>query len=103
MALHFDYFDEDRQPIFWDTAQVNSAGNNFHYHYDAQCQFWDPPAGDDMSNYGISELEDTQHSPLIGWAFDGYPIYGMYGYGEDGKAVKAITSSYAVERTPGRR
>lgn len=99
VALHFDYFDEDRQPIFLGYCTSHSAGNNFHYHYDAQCQFWEPPIGDDMSNYGISELDDTQHSQIIGWAFDGYPIYGMYGYGDDGQTVKAITSSYAVERT----
>ena len=99
VALHFDYFDEDRQPIFLGYCTSHSAGSNFHYHYDAQCQFWEPPVGDDMSNYGISELDDTQHSPIIGWAFDGYPIYGMYGYGEDGQTIKAITSSYAVERT----
>ena len=27
-----------------------------------------------------SDTPATQHSPIIGWAFDGYPIYGPYGY-----------------------
>jgi len=99
VALHFSYFDEDRQPIFLGYCTSHSAGNFFHYHYDAQCQFWEPPNGDDMSDYGISEINDAQHSPLIGWAFDGYPIYGMYGYGDDGQNIQAITSSYAIERT----
>ena len=51
-----------------------------------------------MSDYEIEKLQDEYHSPIIGWAFDGYPIYGMYGYGEDGN-IRAITSSYAIERT----
>lgn len=38
----------------------------------------------------------TKHSPLIGYAFDGYPIYGPYGYvsndGEDGQVTRMTTS-----------
>ncbi len=99
VALHFSYFDEDRQPIFLGWCTSHSAGASFHYHYDAQCQFWDSEIGEDMSDYEIDKLQDDYHSPIIGWAFDGYPIYGMYGYGDDGQSIKAITSSYAIERT----
>jgi len=99
VALHFSYFDEDRQPIFLGWCTSHSAGSSFHYHYDAQCQFWDAEVGEDMSDYEINKLQDDYHSPIIGWAFDGYPIYGMYGYGDDGQSIKAITSSYAIERT----
>ena len=99
VALHFSYFDEDRQPIFLGWCTSHSAGSSFHYHYDAQCQFWDAEIGEDMSDYEINKLQDDYHSPIIGWAFDGYPIYGMYGYGDDGQSIKAITSSYAIERT----
>jgi len=98
VALHFDYFDEDRQPIFLGWCTSHSAGNNFHYHYDAQCQFWEAATGEDMSDYEIAKLQAGYHSPIIGWAFDGYPIYGMYGYDENGN-VRAMTSSYAIERT----
>ena len=98
VALHFDYFDEDRQPIFLGWCTSHSAGNNFHYHYDAQCQFWEAATGEDMSDYEIAKLQSGYHSPIIGWAFDGYPIYGMYGYDENGN-VRAMTSSYAIERT----
>jgi hypothetical protein len=34
----------------------------------------------------------TKHSPIIGWAHDGYPIYGPYGYGT------ALSSASAVRR-----
>ncbi len=29
---------------------------------------------------GLTEWDSTEHSPIIGWAFDGLPIYGPYGY-----------------------
>ena len=96
VALHFDYFDENRQPIFLGWCTSHSAGNNFHYHYDAQCQFWDAATNEDMSDYEIAKLQSQYHSPIIGWAFDGYPIYGMYGYDDDGQNIRAITSSYTV-------
>ena len=27
-------------------------------------------------------LPPTQHSPIVGWSFDGYPVYGPYGYAD---------------------
>ena len=98
IALHFKYFNEDRQPIFLGYCTSHSAGNNFHYHYDSQCSSWTPGVGETISDYDWTELDNTQHSPIIGWAFDGYPIYGMYGNDGSG-GIKAITSSYEVERT----
>ena len=41
----------------------------------------------------------TQHSPIIGWSYDGYPIYGPYGYSDPNDAnssVKQIMSSYQL-------
>ena len=29
---------------------------------------------------GLYSIDSTQHSPLIGFAFDGFPIYGAYGF-----------------------
>lgn len=31
-------------------------------------------------NYSESAGAVTTHSPIVGWAYDGYPIYGPYGY-----------------------
>lgn len=52
--------------------------------------------------------ETGDHSPLIGWAADGFPIYALFGYaeGEDsGSGVEEMTSSYALKqgRRPGGR
>ena len=100
VALHFDYFNENRQPIVLGWCTGHSAGpNGYHYHYDANCVYWEPAAGESMDDYDLSKIQNDQHSPIIGWAFDGYPIYGMYGYNDDQSALTAITSSYVIERT----
>ena len=39
----------------------------------------------------------TNHSPILGWAFDGYPIYGPYGYAvatNAHSAVRRLISGY---------
>jgi hypothetical protein len=46
-----------------------------------------------------SEFSDdgTQHSPIIGWAYDGNPIYGPYGYSDasdENSSVKVLVSGY---------
>jgi hypothetical protein len=41
-------------------------------------------------------LQPDQHSPLVGWAADGFPIYALYGWDEAG-AVQTMRSSYRVK------
>ncbi|SHI32949.1 YHYH protein [Hymenobacter daecheongensis DSM 21074] len=52
-----------------------------------------------------NDRDSTRHSPIIGWAFDGYPIYGTYGYrnanGTGG--VKSMKSSYRQRSITQRR
>ena len=49
----------------------------------------------------IQEKEDQLvHSPIIGWAFDGNPIYGPYGYNDPTDQTSTITrlnSSYRIK------
>ncbi len=48
-------------------------------------------------------LERSQaHSPLIGFALDGYPIYGPYGW-DDNRAVRSFRSSYRLRNSGSRR
>lgn len=38
------------------------------------------------------------HSPIIGWAFDGYPIYGSFGFSnptDKSSPIKRMASSYS--------
>ena len=43
-----------------------------------------------------------QHSPLIGFALDGYPMYGPYGWDEN-KMVRPLRSSYRPRASSGAR
>jgi hypothetical protein len=98
VALDFFYFDEDRQPIELGYCGAHSGPTGVHYHWDAMCQYWEPESGQTMKDYDWSLIDSTQHSPVIGWSFDGYPIYGMYTWDDNG-VVKGMKSSYQVERT----
>jgi hypothetical protein len=43
------------------------------------------------------EVNSTDHSPIIGWSYDGYPIYGPYGYvKKSGGIVSQMKSGYTL-------
>jgi hypothetical protein len=47
------------------------------------------------------EVESGKHSPLIGWAADGFPMYAVYGYSNPKNAnspVQKLTSSYQLKK-----
>ena len=52
---------------------------------------------------GLYSIDSTQHSPLIGFAFDGFPIYGAYGYlNTDGSGgITRIQSSFELKSSRG--
>lgn len=59
-------------------------GGNYHYHANPVALYSDPSA---------------THSPIIGFAFDGYPIYGPFAYGnplDSTSAIKRMTSGYQL-------
>ncbi|MCG6154591.1 YHYH protein [Rubinisphaera margarita] len=46
-------------------------------------------------------MSSEKHSPLIGWAADGFPIYAVYGYSDaedSSSAIKKLTSSYQLRK-----
>ena len=45
----------------------------------------------DNINESLQELTPTAHSPVLGWAYDGHPIYGPYGF-EDPKNANPFNS-----------
>lgn len=53
-------------------------------------------------NYNVTDYDnDTSnekfHSPILGWAYDGCPIYGQYAYSkESGGSIKKLKSSYTT-------
>ncbi len=49
----------------------------------------------DLQVLDNKELTSDAHSPIIGWAYDGNPIYGPYGYSsKTGGAVRSLKSGY---------
>ena len=49
----------------------------------------------DLSTIGNNETESKYHSPIIGWAYDGNPIYGPYGFSTpEGGAIRSMVSGY---------
>jgi len=45
----------------------------------------------------FSEKSTVAHSPIVGWAYDGCPIYGPYGYSSPtGGAIRRLTPSYTL-------
>tara|TARA_Y100000592_G_scaffold67453_1_gene104793 strand:- start:1473 stop:14264 length:12792 start_codon:yes stop_codon:yes gene_type:complete len=51
----------------------------------------------DLKLVNSQETEFTDHSPILGWAYDGNPIYGPYGYtNSDGGVVTMMKSSYRL-------
>jgi hypothetical protein len=51
----------------------------------------------DLQLLDNKEINSSAHSPIIGWAYDGNPIYGPYGYtSKTGGAVKCLVSSYQL-------
>ncbi len=53
---------------------------------------------------GLYVPDSAQHGPLIGFAFDGYPIYGGYGYAnaQQPGAVKRMVPAYRKRAITGR-
>ena len=46
------------------------------------------------TDYTFDQVDNSVHSPIIGFAFDGYPIYGAYGTADGGIAL--MRSSYEL-------
>ena len=52
----------------------------------------------DLKILGGREVESDQHSPILGWAYDGNPIYGPYGYVKrSGGVVAQMQSGYSLD------
>jgi hypothetical protein len=51
----------------------------------------------DLTKQNGSEVSSIGHSPIIGWAYDGNPIYGPYGYSDRrGGVVTQMKSGYKL-------
>jgi hypothetical protein len=98
VASYHDYYEEDRQEIVLGLCGGHSGpGGTFHYHYDGNCVHWHPEQENkNWIDWIIDLVSPSQPSSVIGFAFDGYPIYGPYGYGNSGY-LQEMRSSYRLK------
>ena len=86
----------------FDCAKGHPAMGNYHHHQNPSAFDLDiVPISTICSLYdadGLYVINGNQHSPLIGFAYDGFPIYGAYGYlNTDGTGgVVRMKSSYQL-------
>ena len=90
----------------FDKCLGHQPGNGqYHHHAQPIClraQLDDNVVAVNSSRTGTIYKEKSalwKHSPILGWAFDGYPIYGPYGYSDPNNpnsAIKRLKSSFQL-------
>lgn len=71
-------------PSFDNCLGHPAPGGEYHHHVNPQCLY--------------NPADSSVHSPIIGYAFDGFPVYGAWGYtNANGTGpLKRMTPSYQV-------
>jgi len=68
----------------FDCAKGHPAGTNYHHHQNPSAFDLDLSVISTICNLydadGLYVIDSTKHSPLIGFAYDGFPVYGAYAY-----------------------
>lgn len=70
--------------VGFDCSKGHPAQGNYHHHQNPSAFKLDLNVISTICNIydadGLYSIDSTQHSPLIGFAYDGFPIYGAYAY-----------------------
>lgn len=70
--------------VGFDCAKGHPAMGNYHHHQNPSAFDLDLNVLSTVCSLynadGLYMVDSMQHSPLIGYAYDGFPIYGAYGY-----------------------
>ncbi len=81
----------------FDYAQFHTATDQYHSHVGPallRLQLNDNVTASTNEADGVITVSESSgalhHSPILGWAFDGHPIYGPYGYSDPMDASSAI-------------
>ncbi len=86
----------------FDCSKGHPAMGNYHHHQNPSAFNLDRVVISTVCNLynadGLYAIDSTTHSPLIGYAYDGYPIYGAYAFkNADGTGgVVRMKSSYQL-------
>ncbi len=93
------------EKLGFDCAKGHPAGTNYHHHQNPSAFKYDGTTSNTYSaicatynSEGLYTINPAQHSPLIGFAYDGFPIYGAYGFtNADGTGgVSRMKSGYQL-------
>ena len=85
------------EAVTFDPTNTHQAGSNYHYHASPlgiRHQLGDSVDYDAAAN-SYTENFNGQHSPILAWAADGFPVYGPYGYSDptdSGSEVRRMIS-----------
>lgn len=86
----------------FDCAKGHPAGTNYHHHQNPSAFNLDRVVISTICNTyladGLYVIDTANHSPLLGYAYDGFPIYGAYAYkNTDGTGgIARMKSSYQL-------
>jgi hypothetical protein len=80
-------------PTF-DPANAHQPGSGqYHMHINPiglRCQLGDNATYTAASDTYSENTNSLHHSPILAWAFDGYPVYGPYGYAVATNAASGV-------------
>ncbi len=72
------------EKLGFDCSKGHPAMGNYHHHQNPTAFKLDLNVISTICNLydadGLYAIDSTKHSPLIGFAYDGFPIYGAYGF-----------------------
>ncbi|GEM56305.1 hypothetical protein B0A58_15270 [Flavobacterium branchiophilum NBRC 15030 = ATCC 35035] len=72
------------EKLGFDCSKGHPAGTNYHHHQNPSAFDLDVNVISTICNLydadGLYTINPNQHSPLLGFAYDGFPVYGAYGY-----------------------
>ena len=72
------------EKLGFDCAKGHPAIGNYHHHQNPSAFNLDLNVISTICNLyaadGLYKIDASRHSPLIGFAIDGFPVYGAYGY-----------------------
>jgi hypothetical protein len=90
------------EKLGFDCSKGHPAMGNYHHHQNPSAYKLDLNVISTICDLydadGLYAIDSTAHSPLIGFAYDGFPIYGAYGYkNADGTGgITRIKSGYQL-------
>lgn len=86
----------------FDCSKAHPAMGNYHHHQNPSAFKLDKNVVSTICNLydadGLYAIDSTKHSPLLGFTYDGFPIYGAYGFkNADGTGgIVRIKSGYKL-------